>query len=261
MTLVSLTTDFGTRDPYAAAMKGVLLEGCPDARIVDLTHEIGPHDVLEGALFLAAAVPYFPAGTIHVAVVDPGVGTGRRGLVAATAGQLVVCPDNGLLTLLARRYEVTARAIENRALFRTPVSPTFHGRDVFAPVAAYLACGGDVSKVGPPIEDLVRLPLPEPARSGGVVRGEVIHIDHFGNAVTNIDAPAFDALDRPLAVAAGGRELGHLKLTYGDVPAGDALALIGSAGLLEVAVREASAADRLGLRLGDAVEVRPAPGR
>ena len=233
--IVTLTTDFGTRDPYVAQLKGVLLAHCEGVRIHDLTHEIAPLDVLEGALFLAAAVPTFPPGTVHLAVVDPGVGTARRAVAASVSGRHMVCPDNGLLTLLARRAAIEeVRSIERASLRREPVSPTFHGRDLFAPAAAFLACGGAFEELGPPVAVPVELPLPRPRIEGDRLAGEVLHIDRFGNAIINLARSDVEAVaaGRAIRVEAGGRRL-PLARTYGDVAEGEALALIGSADLLE----------------------------
>lgn len=249
--IVTLTTDFGTRDSYVAQLKGVLLARCADLRTHDLTHEVAPHDIGGGALFLAAAVPAFPPRTVHLAVVDPGVGGRRRRVAVAVAGQYVVCPDNGLLTLLARAYSVeAAHELTNPGLRREPASATFEGRDVFAPAAAHLACGGSLADLGPPVTDLIELALPEPRMTGGGVRGEVIHIDRFGNAITNVAASMLGA--GPARVYVADRDLALLR-TYADAAAGEPLALVGSSGYVEVAVREGSAAEVLGLRRGDAV--------
>ena len=255
--IVTLTTDFGTRDPYVAQLKGVLLTQCERVRIHDLTHEIAPQDVLEGALFLAAAVPTFPPGAVHLAVVDPGVGSGRRAIAASLGGQIVVCPDNGLLTLLARNVALDeVRSIERASLRREPVSATFHGRDLFAPAAAFLACGGALEQLGPPVEDPIELLLPQPRSEGGRLLGEVLHIDRFGNAITNLSRSDIETAGggRDASVEAGGRQLA-LTRTYGDVAEGEPLALIGSADLLELAVRNGSAAATLGLVRGSKVAV------
>ena len=254
--IVTLTTDFGTRDPYVAQLKGVLLARCEGVRVHDLTHEIAPQDVIEGALFLAAAVPAFPPGTVHLAVVDPGVGTARRAIAASVSGQHVVCPDNGLLTLLTRRAPIDEiRSIASPSLRREPVSPTFHGRDLFAPAAAFLACGGALEELGPPVDAPVELPLPRPRTEGGRLTGEVLHIDRFGNAISNLASSDVEAAaGRAVHVEAGGRQL-PLARTYGDVPEGEALALIGSADLLEVAIRGGSAATALGLGRGSEVTI------
>ena len=252
---ITLTTDFGARDAYAAQLKGVLLARCPGAAVLDLTHDIAPHDAIEGALFLDGAVPAFPPGTVHLAVVDPGVGGARRAIACAIGGQFAVCPDNGLLTLLARRLPIEeAREIANPALRREPVSATFEGRDVFAPAAAHLACGGALGDLGPPAEGLATLALPEPSREADGVRGEVLHVDRFGNAITNVEASMLPEAAAGVRVRAGGRGL-PLRRTYADAAPGEALALVGSGGRIEIAVREGSAADRLGLRRGSPVRV------
>ena len=252
--IVTLTTDFGARDSYVAQLKGVLLACCEPVRVLDLTHEIAPHDIVEGALFLAGAVPAFPPGTVHLAVVDPGVGTARRAMAVEVAGQFVVCPDNGLLTLLARSHPIAAaHELTNPDLRREPASATFQGRDVFAPAAGHLARGGALADLGPPATDLVRLAVPEPVAGEGAVRGEVMHVDRFGNAITNIPASILTRLD-DIRVRAAGHDLALLR-TYADTGVGEPLALVGSNGYVEVAVREGSAADALGLGRGDAVRV------
>ncbi len=252
--VVTLTTDFGTRDSYVAQLKGVLLSRCDDLRVQDLTHEIAAHDVLEGALFLASAVPTFPAGTVHLAVVDPGVGSARRAIAVEVANQHVVCPDNGLLTLLGRAHTIeAAHELTNPQLRRGPVSPTFQGRDVFAPAAAHLACGGALADVGAPLSAIVELDLPSPERITDGVRGAIMHVDRFGNATTNIPASALGPLGG-LRVQGGGLDLPLLR-TYADAKPGEALALIGSSGYLEVAVRAGSAAQALGLQRGGVVRV------
>lgn len=256
MPTVTVTTDFGTRDPYVAAMKGVLLSACPAVQLIDLTHEISPQSILEGSLFLASTVSYFPTSTIHVAVVDPGVGTERRPLAVSIAGQVVVCPDNGLLTLLQREHPVdAAHVIEEPRFRRSTPSATFHGRDLFAPAAARLACGAAIEEVGPPAGPLVSLPIPEPALFSDEVRGEVIHVDHFGNLMTNIHRRLVG--ERSITgVDIGDLSLPTLLRTYGDAEPGAPIVLIGSAGYLEIAVREGNAAKVLGQNRGDVVTVR-----
>lgn len=255
--LITLTTDFGTRDPYVAAMKGVILRVCPDARVVDLTHEIPPQDLWEAALFLAGAAPWFPVGTVHLIVVDPGVGTERRPIAAAAGGQLFVCPDNGVLTFLLRTCDFERAHLINNAAFMLPaVSATFHGRDIFAPTAARLAAGADLASVGPPIDSIEQLDAPEPRRRrDGEIAGEIVHIDRFGNAITNIPASMIDAVHVP-EVRAAGIVIASISRTYGDVPADKALALIGSSGYLEIAVNRGNAAAALGLHRGMSVHVR-----
>ena len=251
--IITLTTDFGTQDFYVAVMKAVLLRECPDTRLIDVTHGIPRHDVLCGSISLERAIDGFPPGTVHLAVVDPGVGTDRRILVAEVARQLVVCPDNGLITWAARRhaglrsFELTWRPAEGRK-----PSNTFHGRDIMAPVTAMLARGEAIESLAQPIDDPVLLDVaPVTDRSEP---GRVIHVDVFGNATTNF---AHELLreDAVRKVRVKGRELGRIRRTYWDVAPGKPLALIGSSGLLEIAVRDGSAAEELQLQVGDEVVV------
>lgn len=256
--LITLTTDFGTRDPYVASMKGVLLGRCPGATIVDLTHEIAPQDVTEAALFIAQAVPSFPRGTVHLVVIDPGVGTDRRPLAARAGEHLFVLPDNGLLTLLLRRMELEeARVIEGGIPGGGEVSATFHGRDVFAPAAAHLACGLPLSRVGPEAGSIARLPWPEPRltvrEDHAEIAGEIVHVDRFGNMISSIDRSSVGTRACTGVSVRGGEPIPLLH-TYGAAAKGELLALWNSVGLLEIAVREGSAA-RL-LELGKGTRVR-----
>lgn len=255
--IVTLTTDFGLRDAYVAEMKGVMLGIARAAgqflQLVDVTHEVERHDITEGALALEAAAPFFPAGTVHLAVVDPGVGTARRGLVLAGDGRLLVGPDNGLFTPFLtegwRAFEIA------EADYRLPlVSRTFHGRDLFAPAAAHLALGLDPARLGPPVSDPVRLSWPEVRAVAGAVAGAVVHTDRFGNLITSIHARSVEPLDAALLIRVGGREV-PLAGTYADLPAGRPGALVGSGGRLEIAVREGSAAALLRARRGTPVVV------
>ena len=252
---VTLTTDFGWRDPYVAAMKGVIASFCPEAAVTDLSHCIGAQRITEGALFLAAALPWWPRRTIHVTVVDPGVGSSRQPVVIWAGGHILVGPDNGLFTLALESLGFeTARRIENPACMLADISPTFHGRDVFAPTAGWLAAGGKGEEVGPLAEELVSLDMPTPHEPDpDTIVGEVIHIDHFGNGRTNISRAQLKDGGR---VRAGFRDIGPVRATYSDVEAGEALALIGSTGHLEIAVRNGSAAQTLGIGLGSPVRVR-----
>jgi S-adenosylmethionine hydrolase len=251
-TIVTLTSDFGLADGYVASMKAVVLTGCPDARVVDITHEIPPGDVIRGALILEATAPYFPTGTIHLAVVDPGVGSERLGLALASSGHHFVGPDNGLFTPFldapgAAAYALPEPGPENSA--------TFHGRDVFAPAAARLAAGADISSLGEPLKDPVRLDWPKAEVTGEEIRGEVIYIDRFGNCVTSIKAGDLET-DVSYTVNAVGRDVGPLRKYYAETPPGSPLALINSMGRIEVAVNGGNAAEALGLGLGDAVIVK-----
>lgn len=249
--LVTLTTDFGARDPYVAALKGVLHRHCPGVRIEDLGHEIAPQAITEAALFLEAALPEFPPGTVHLAVVDPGVGTARRPVAARAGGHLLVFPDNGIITLLLRRLPLEEARLIERCPFFPPVrSATFHGRDVFAPAAAWLAAGNALDTLGPPAPDLVELRMPEAApESGGAMLGEVIHVDRFGNCVTNLVPGAHAA--GMVSFSFSGREWAlRLSRAYGDVEPGAVLALTGSTGRIEIALNGGSAARTFGIVAG-----------
>jgi hypothetical protein len=242
--LFTLTTDFGAGSGYPAQVKGVLLSALPDARIVDVSHEVPRHDVLAGALLLEACLPWFPAGALHLAVVDPGVGTARRALcVRDVEGRTVLAPDNGLATpFLGPGAAVFA--IEPGRAVPAPRSATFHGRDLFAPAAILLARGGDPAALGPPVADPLRLPWPRAERRGGEVVGETLAADAFGNLVTSIRSG--DLGDARVAEAeVGGRHARWVK-TFGEGGAGELLALVGSGGRVEVAVCEGSAVAALG---------------
>lgn len=252
MAVVTLTTDFGLRDPYVAEMKGVILGLAPDVRLVDVTHDVDSHDVVGAALALEAAVPFFPRGTVHLAVVDPGVGTARRGLVVRQGHATFVAPDNGLLTPIFTRGAWRAYALVTAELRLARVSRTFHGRDVFAPAAAHLARGVAPEQFGPAVDDPVLVPWPEVRAVGGAVAGAVLHVDRFGNLVTSIAADAVEDAGPEASIHIAGRRL-PLVGTYADLPRGAAGALIGSSNRLEVAVREGSAAAMLKARRGTPV--------
>lgn len=255
--IITLLTDFGLRDAYTGVMKGVILGVCPEARLVDLSHEVPPQNVAAGALLLRSAAPYFPAGTIHVAVVDPGVGGRRAAILVQTPRAIFVGPDNGLLHPAATAFGVQ-RVIElSRSEYHLPeVSRTFHGRDVFAPVAAHLACGVAPDAFGAPRPGLRPLSLPLPSRTADGVRGEVIHVDHFGNLVTNLTRQDIVFPGREVSVSIAGVAPIPLVGTYDEAEVGELLALIGSGGNLEIAVRQGSAAERLVAAPGAAVLVR-----
>lgn len=254
--IVTLTTDFGLSDAYVAAMKGVILTLAPEARIVDVTHLVPPQQVQVGALILAAAAPWFPAGTVHLAVVDPGVGTRRRPVALFANGQAFVGPDNGLLTLAAGP-RAPGRLLGDRTLTLPHLSSTFHGRDLFAPVAAMLAGGLAPERLGPPARGLKPLDLPRPRKVRGGWEGQVVAVDGFGNAITNLDeallARAFGK--RPVTVTAEGRPIRGISRTYGDHAPGTLVAVIGSAGFLEIAVVNGSAEKGFGLKAGAKVRV------
>jgi hypothetical protein len=267
LAIVTFTTDFGSHDGYAGAMKGVVLSLAPGATLVDITHDVPRQDVMAGAIALAQAAPLFPRGTIHVAVVDPGVGTARADLVIEAAdGSLFVGPDNGLLSLAAAPPR-RAHRIESPAFMRRPVSPTFHGRDVFAPAAGRLAAGARAADAGAEMAGVVDLAWPAPRRldagPGGVaaIEGTVIHVDAFGNLVTSLGE---DAIPRDRAVeievevevdGTAGAFRAPLATTFADVEPGALVAYVGSMGLLEIAVRDGSAASHIGAARGSAVRL------
>ena len=256
--IMAFLTDFGTRDHYAGTMKGVALGICPEATLVDITHEIAPHDVLGGAYELAAAVQYFPPGTVFVAVVDPGVGSVRRGVAVDTGDYRFVAPDNGLLTLALREHPAR-RVVEltDRRYARPTVSRTFEGRDRFAPAAAWLAKGTDLAALGRPVADMHVLAVPEAVQTPDGIVGEVLRVDRFGNLVTNIDRKIFEK--RPAGVTVqiriGSHDVARLVNTYAEAAAGEVCALFGSTDHLEVAENGGSAAEHLQLGRGAAVRV------
>jgi hypothetical protein len=250
--IVTLLTDFGHRDYYVAAIKGVLLGEAPTATLADLGHGVAPGDIEGGAFLLAAAAPHFPAATVHLAVVDPGVGGARRLLAAAAAGAFFVAPDNGLLSgVLDDAAEV--RAIERHELFRRAPSETFHGRDRLAPAAAWLARGEALAALGPLVDKPVRLRLPRPERSPGRLLGRVAHVDRFGNLITDLPT-AWLAGDLEAARVAG-REARRWGSHYGALPEGEAGLLPGSLGTLELCLRGASLAGLWRVERGALVEV------
>jgi S-adenosylmethionine hydrolase len=252
--VITLTTDFGLYDSFVGAMKGVILSRCPGTQIVDLCHEVPPQQIRIGALRLAAAARYFPAATVHVAVVDPGVGSERRALAIEVGGQFFVGPDNGVLTLAAEPGTAGFRAvsIENTALLLTPISQTFHGRDVFAPAAAFLARGGPLQDLGPQVRSIVELRLPTVYRESTRLMGTVIDVDRFGNLITNV-RQADVAAQAVEAVGIAGERIAPLSHWYD--PGRKLVALFNSDGWLEVAAPAGSAAQVVGVGLDASVEV------
>lgn len=263
--IVTLTTDFGTGDGYVGSMKGTIASIAPEAAIHDLTHDISPQDVRAAAFALYRAVPYWPAGTVHCVVVDPGVGTQRRQIALRTEeDQYLVGPDSGVFTLFCPPFvdaEPDAVELTERRWWRVPeASATFHGRDVFAPVAAWLARAAaageaELTDYGAPAREFHRFDMPAPVEDRGGYRGEVVHVDHFGNAVTNLPERWVAHTGGAVVVEAGGKSMPVVR-TYGDVEVGELCALVGSTGWLEVACRDGSAAERLGLASGIPVVLR-----
>lgn len=242
--LITLLTDYGVTDSYVAEVKGVLLTAVPDATLVDITHQVSPGDVRAGQFLFTRSWRRFPRGTVHLVVVDPGVGTARRALAAEAAGHFFVAPDNGLLTSLPDDAEFVSLPVPPSA------APTFHGRDVFAPAAARLAMGVSLEELGDSVEDVRRVPLPMPRTDGVALLGEVVYVDRFGTLVSNIMAEDVDAGVR---IAVEGSEVGPLRKTFGDVDPGQLVAYAGSGGEVEIAVRGGSAARLLGAGVGAAV--------
>jgi S-adenosylmethionine hydrolase len=261
--IISLTTDFGGADGYVGAMKGVMLGICPRATLVDISHEIRPQAVRQAAYVLHSVVPYFPAGTVHLVVVDPGVGSARRPIAVQTERATYVAPDNGVLSMVLAREPDCVAVHLTRAQYHLPsVSDTFHGRDLFAPAAAHLACGADLCELGEELvtAELVRLELSRPEPKGdGSWQAEVLQIDRFGNLITNFELPVAwvgtQFPDAAWAFVIESERIEGLSRTYADVEPGQLVAYVGSTGLLEIAVRDGNAARQLGVDLSSPVWV------
>ena len=257
--VIALLTDFGTRDHYTGTMKAVVLSICPDVTLIDITHDIPPHDMTTAALELAASYKYFPVGTIFLVVVDPGVGSARRGIAADTGDYRFVAPDNGVLTAMLKETPAK-RVVEltERRYARPTVSRTFEGRDRFAPAAAWLAKGVDLSALGRSAGAIQQLAIPSPELAGDVLSGEVLRIDRFGNLVTNIDRKLFDKFTHAngIEISAATHVIGRVVATYAEAAAGEVCALFGSTDHLEIAVNAGSASDRLNLSRGAPVIIR-----
>jgi len=247
--IVTLLTDLGLEDPYVAMMKGTIFCVNPASRIIDITHHITPGAVSQAARILQQAFPYFPAGTVHVAVVDPGVGTDRRAIVAVTRSHLFVGPDNGIFWPIIDAHQETRVILLSKTRYFLPhVSGTFHGRDIFAPVAGHLSKGIDPLDMGPLIHDPVQITLPVPYTRGGSLHGRIVRVDHFGNLITNIrrrDIEEFSGGGTPV-VRIGDLRMEGIQKTYGETVKGEALALFDSSGYLEIAVNSGRAGDRTG---------------
>lgn len=260
--IITVTTDFGTKDSFAASMKGVIFKVNPQAQIVDITHEIGPQDIWEAAFTLKTAYSHFPKGTVHLAVVDPGVGSGRRPIIVVTESFYFIGPDNGIFSLIFQEAErLRVHHITASHYFLANPGPTFHGRDVFAPVAGWLSKGIPSGNFGEVIEDYVKLNVPVPKTSGTAIDGHVIHVDRFGNVITNI---AFNAIQAILpegagfgtvSVVIGGKEIKGLKKFYAESAPGEPSAIINSSGYLEIFLFKQNARTALSLKRGEPVKV------
>ena len=255
--LITFTTDFGLSDHFVGTMKGVVASIAPQARVIDISHDIAPYNVTEAAFVIAEAWPYFPKGTIHVVVVDPGVGSSRRPILAEASGQFLVAPDNGVLSLVFDAAPHKVRVISNPKFMRREVSRTFHGRDVFAPAAAHLARGAKAEAFGKLIHDYVRTWSAKPSPKGkDSWRGAILKVDRFGNLITNFAAREFAGIHtRPFAMSAGAKRIQRLALTYAETEVGDLFVIVGSSGYLEIAANQASAASLLGCGAGATVEL------
>jgi S-adenosyl-L-methionine hydrolase (adenosine-forming) len=255
--IITLTTDYGTNDHLVGVMKGVILSINPEVNIVDITHSVLAHDLLDGALAIGQAYKYFPAKTIHLVVVDPGVGTERRPILVAGDTHYFVAPDNGVLSSVYDQTEALyVWNVISEHYFRQPVSKTFHGRDIFAPVAAWMTKSWQSSAFGEQITDFTRFAMPKPKATGNTIKGIVLRVDQFGNLVTNFkpeDVPALTAADGKFTIHAGKATLTKLVPTFASGSNGEAIGLIGSSGYLEICVNRASASRALGLGRGGEV--------
>jgi S-adenosyl-L-methionine hydrolase (adenosine-forming) len=260
--IITLTTDFGLNDHFVGTLKGVVLDIVPDIEIVDICHSVQAFDVLDGALTISQAYSYFPHGTVHLVVIDPGVGTERRPLVVTRDRHQFVAPDNGVLSLVyANEERLHVRHVTAEHYYRQPVSHTFHARDIFAPVAAYLAKGVDPDKLGHEISDFIRFNAPKPrSAEGNTIRGVVLKVDRFGNLITNItpqDAPAlFVEQPAPFTLAVGKREVTEMQTNYAQGAPGQVFGILGSMGYLEIAANRGSAAQIVGAGKGADVNLK-----
>ncbi|HEY4765770.1 MAG TPA: SAM-dependent chlorinase/fluorinase [Candidatus Sulfotelmatobacter sp.] len=258
--IITLTTDYGTSDHLVGVMKGVILSINPEVSVVDITHSVLAHDILDGALTIGQAYNYFPPRTVHVVVVDPGVGTQRRPLLVASDQHYFVAPDNGVLSSVYDQTEALyAWHITSEHYFRQPVSNTFHGRDIFAPVAAYLAKFVESDKFGDEIEDYVRFAAPKPKAAGeNRIRGVVLKVDRFGNLITNVapaDAPALFAESATFKIVVGTREITDIRKTFAEGGPGEVFGVLGSMGYLEIVANRAAAAQITGAGKGSEVSI------
>src|SRR5712692_10580404 len=259
--IITLTTDFGLNDHFVGTIKGVILDIAPEVELVDICHSVQAFDVLDGALTIAQAYSYFPAGTVHFVVVDPGVGTARRPILVTSERHHFVAPDNGVLSLIySREARLHVRKVTAEHYYLQPVSNTFHGRDIFAPITAYLAKGVDPAKFGEEVDDFVRFNAPKPKpEDGNTLRGVVLKVDRFGNLITNItplDVPMlFEPEPAPFKIRVGKREITEIKKNYAQGAPGEVFGILGSTGYLEIAANRGSAAQTVGVGKGSDVSI------
>ncbi|MEO8128809.1 MAG: SAM-dependent chlorinase/fluorinase [Bryobacteraceae bacterium] len=255
--IITLTTDFGTTDHYVAVMKGVILGLCPNATLVDVSHDVQPFEVTEGAFVIAQAYRYFPRKTVHVVVVDPGVGTTRRPLLMEAGGQYFIGPDNGVFSMVFTREKHKVREMTADKFFLKPVSRTFHGRDVFAPAAAHLASGATPAQFGKVVIDYLRMNLEHPPRTGKRTwTGLILKIDRFGNLITNLQSEDFrDLALRPFEMQVGVQKISKIVQTFAEAEIGEVFLIMGSSGYLEVVANQGSAARLLGCGAGAPVDL------
>lgn len=251
--IITLTTDFGTSDHLVGTMKGVILNINAAARIVDINHGVVPYDLLDGALSIANAYAFFPARTVHIVVVDPGVGTDRRPILVSAGNQYFVAPDNGVLSMIYERESCTVRHITAEHYFLNPISPTFHGRDIFAPSAAFLSKTFQTDAFGEVVTDFVRFTMPKAKANGTSIKGVVLRVDAFGNLMTNLTAeniPSASLQGGPIQLSVSGKSVGQFVRTFAAGNPGEPVAILGSAGYVEIAVNRGSAARTLGVGRG-----------
>jgi S-adenosylmethionine hydrolase len=253
--IITLTTDFGTSDHFAGVMKGVVARIAPNARVVDITHQITPYEILEGAFVIAETWKHFPKSSIHVVIVDPGVGSARRPILAAAGGHYFIAPDNGVLSMIFDAAKAKVRVISNPKMMAREISHTFHGRDIFAPAAAHLAKGAAPSRFGTLIEDHVRIDGIHPSMTlPNVWHGQILQVDRFGNLITNFDARALPRLSK-FELRVGKRRIHRLALTFSEAAIGALVLVAGSSGYLEIVANQRSAAQMLGCGVRSPVEL------
>ena len=257
--IITLTTDFGTTDIFVGVMKGVILNINPDAQIIDITHDIKPQNVYAGAFLLNSAYHYFPPGTIHVGVIDPGVGSARRAIAVETEQYYFVIPDNGLLSYVLCKEKIRrAVNLTNPKYFLPQVSDTFHGRDIFAPVAAHISRGVSLNSLGEQITDIVQIPISTPDTSESEIIGHILYIDRFGNLITNISHELFESVrrERNFTIFVKDRQIQRICRAYAESSVGELLGIFSSFGNLEIAISEGNAAEILRVKIGNPIKIR-----